>query len=161
MKTKTIACLARTQNLQEAIKAHLVDAHPGAKFVLVSKTTDVPEPNEETGEVLLASIGIPTYLSPSSKSGIISINGPYDPDQEKRDEMWEKLRSPDTPVEDLVPLLGANEAYLVIPSRAAVRAKMEYADLRITLAETDAEDLETRNQILRQMVDVAQSVSAI
>lgn len=164
--SKTVAVLSRQPNLAAALTAILSPRIPSAEFVTITKLGDIPE-----GDVTLASVGLPAYLPTDRVSEVISVSTSYVEDDGERKRQWEALRSEDTPIEDLIEILGNPDSYKVIPSKRAIAVRADFAEARADFAEaapaaeaTDAEKVEALTAQLAAMTrmrDLAVSVSAL
>jgi len=154
---KTVAILSATAPLAEAIKRILQPRINNAKFLVVSKVTEVPEATD--GPVAVASLGIPNFLPTDRVSEVVNINTAYEADPAIRTKNWNFIRSENGDPEDIVQLLSAPDHYKVIPLRRALTVRMDYAEARVEFAE--AETTEDKLAAMTKMRDIALSVSAL
>lgn len=137
MKTNTIAVVARTPALGEAIKAHMAAKNPGVKFVVVQKIGDAPAGSE------IASRGLPQFV-PGVEGvkvhnvGIRMLERDATPEQ--RRAQWDKIQAPDATVEDILPELGYVEEMLVLPAKAYAEAKQQVTECRLNISEAESDE---------------------
>ena len=134
-KKATVAILSKQENLAAALQAVLTPRLPGAKFVNVTKMSDLPE-----GEnVVLASLGMPSYVSTDRVSDLMCIPTSYVEDADERKAQWDMIRDPESSVEDIIEVLGNPDRYKVIPNKKCLAVKHQFAELRLEAAESKPE----------------------
>jgi hypothetical protein len=150
---KTIAIVASTPALGEAMKGLLQSRVRKAQFKIVSKIADAPLGAE------LCTLGIPSYVPGSDPVTIHSFGSriiPAGPQAtEQRRLQWQVLRSPESTYEDVIAELGTPEEYLVLPSRALAALTVKLAKLTVQIASADdaEEELEAYKEGFEMLRD--------
>ena len=109
--------------------------------------------------MVLASLGIPSYLKTDFISEIINFGTMYESDPDVRKKNWDFIHSESADPEDIIELLGSPDSFKIIPSRRAMTVIADYAAARVEFAE--AETVEGKLEAMTKMRDLAVSVSAL
>lgn len=149
---KTIAVIARTPALADAIKAHMASRHPNTQFVTVSKISDAPAGSE------LAGRGLPQFVPGSTGVTIHNVGMAYDKDATKaaRDAQFATVNNVASSTEEILPCLGYVEEMFVLPSKAYTEAKALLTECRLNIAEA-----ETPSETLKAYRDGFNALRAI
>lgn len=128
-KLGTIAILAASTGLGQAMQQTLAATYGNREFKIIQKIADAP------AGATLASLGMPTYIPGAKGVNVIvfGTKGSKDDTKEQKTAQWEKIRNPESTCEQIAPELGNVQEYFVSPASAMSEAKLAKADARLEL----------------------------
>lgn len=144
---KTVAILASTAALAQAIQMNLTPRLPHTEFKHVSKLSEA-----SPGDTI-AAVGIPGYINPQSATTVISVNTRFTPDEDERLAQRELLRSQEATPDQIAAELANSNTYVVMPQSSITEAavNIQRAEIAYLKAKTP-EAKETAREALMEVL---------
>tara|TARA_R110002110_G_scaffold250773_3_gene466776 strand:- start:6072 stop:6536 length:465 start_codon:yes stop_codon:yes gene_type:complete len=136
MKSKVIAIIGVSTMLGNAMEAQLIAKFPGAKIEKIKSIS------ERTSGAAVAHVGMPSFI-PGNEDVTIHNFGTKmvsNATKAERNHQWEVLRNPESTEEAIAENLSEFRTVLVQNQATMRQNKMDFAEIRIALAEAETEE---------------------